>query len=308
MVVTALVLWVALTVGGRAYVILLFGMAAGLAVLAIAVSATCVVVIIVVALFTGRRRIGAAIAVTLLAFLSTAVGIVGFGGIPMIWIGFELVHPIVAVASALVLGVFFEPVWARILGGLALVALIVSGAVLLAPEDTQPERSADAVQAEANFEYFVENGTFPVIADLTGATVVDRPGSGGYTHTLMITEGGGVLDLVRERVDFSSPDIQPCWYLTVETLELSLEDALADYAAWCTKTGEEWRMADGTGFALMEDGDIIAIRPAFDHDVALAGGYRPANSEEISAAWPTLRSMTGEEVRRYVRWPGMDDG
>lgn len=303
---TALVLWVALTIGGQAYVVFLFGMVVGLVVLAIAVAVTCAVVAVVVALITGRRRIGGAITVTLLAFLSTAVGIVGFGEIPMIWVGFELVHPIVAVGSALVLGLFFEPRWARVLGGLALVALIVGGVVLLAPEDTEPERSSDAVQAEANFEYWLEYGTYPMVADLPGATVVDQAGSGGYTHTLMITEDGGVLDIVREDVDFTNPEVQPCWYLTRETLELATTDSLADYASWCIKEGEEWRMVDGTGIARMENGEITAIRPAFDPDVALVGGDRAADADEIAAAWASLRSMTEDEVRRYVRWPGMD--
>lgn len=304
--VTALVLWVALTIGGRAYVVLMFGMVVGLVMLAIAVVLTCVVVTVAIAAFTGRRRIGGAITVTLLAFLSTAVGIVGFGEIPMIWVGFELVHLIVAVASALVLGLFFEPLWARTLGCVALVALIVCGVVLLTPEDTEPERSADAVQAEANFEYYLENGTYPMVADLPGATVVDQPGSGGVSHTLMITEDGGVLDIVREEVDMSNPEIQPCWYLTRETLELSVTDSLADYASWCVRAGEEWRMVDGTGVARMEDGEITAIRPAFDPDVALVGGDRAADADEIAAAWASLRPMTEDEVRRYVRWPGMD--
>ncbi|RWZ46143.1 hypothetical protein ELQ90_16085 [Labedella phragmitis] len=303
---TALLLWVALTIGGQAAVVLMFGGMVGLAVLAVAVAVACATVAIVLSALTGRRRIGAAIAVTLLAFVATAVGLVGFGSIPMIWVGFELVHLIVAVLSALVLGLFLEPLWLRIVGALSLVALIVAGAVLLAPENAEPEPSPDALQAQVNFEYFIENGTYPMVADLPGATLAGHPATGEFAHTLMITEDGGVLDIVREAATTSNPDITPCWYLIRETLPLEQTDTLADYASWCVKEGDVWRMVDGTGLARMEDGDLIAVRPAFDPDVANVGGSRPANADEIAAAWATLRPMTEAEVRRHVQWPGVE--
>lgn len=308
---TALVLWVALTIGGHAFVVLAFGGMIGLAVLAVAVVVAGAAVAAVVFAFTGRRRIGAAITVTLLAFVATAVCIVGFGSIPMIWVGFELAHLIVAVESALVLGMFLEPLWLRLVGAMSLVALMVAGAVLLAPEEptSTPEADtvADAQQIEADYESFLENGPFPMVADLPGATIVDLPDDSGSLRTLMITEGGGVLEILRQQREPTEPDIFPCWTLTRDDPPLHPGDALADYASWCVKEGDLWRMVDGTGLASRDDGDLVALRAAFDADVAVAGGSRPANAEEIAAAWAALRPMTEAEVRRYVRWPGMEE-
>jgi hypothetical protein len=308
---TALLLWVALTIGGQAAVVLMFGGLVGLAVLAIAVAAACATVAVVLAALTGRRRIGAAVTVTLLAFVATGVGIVGFGSIPMIWVGFELVHLIVAVGSALVLGLFLEPLWLRIVGAASLVALIVAGAVLLAPEERvtepEPDPAAAAQQIEADYQSFLENGPYPMVADLPGATIVDLPDDSGYLRTLMITEGGGVLEIVRSQREPTESDIFPCWTLTRDDPPLHPADTLADYASWCVKEGALWRMVDGTGIASREDGDLIALRAAFDSDVTVAGGSRPANAEEIAAAWATLRPMTELEVRRYIQWPGVEE-
>jgi hypothetical protein len=303
---TVLVLWAGLEVGSRAYIGFAFGMGLGLVILAATIAAIGFVIAFIVSALTGRRRVGAAVTVTLLAFLSTAAAVVGFGSFPMIWVGFDLVHLIVASLSGLVLGLFLEPLWARLLGGVGLLALAAAGVLLFGPGGGDPQPSADAVQAEDNFEYYIENGSYPMVADLPGATIVDQPTSGGIAHTTMITEDGGVLDITREAVVMSNPEVQPCWYLTRETLELSATDALADYASWCIKTGEEWHMVDGTGIARTENDEIIAIRPAFDTDIDLAGGDRPANADEIAAAWAALRPMTEDEVRRYVRWPGVD--
>jgi hypothetical protein len=308
-VVTALILWVALTIGGQATIVLMFGGMVGLAVLTVAVAAACATVAVVLSALTGRRRTGAAITVTLLAFVATGVGIVGFGSIPMIWVGFELVHLIVAIGSALVLGLFLEPLSLRIAGALSLVSLIAAGAVLLAPEEREPEPDAAAwaQQVEANFESFLDNGPYPMVADLPGATIVDLPDDSGYLHTLMITEGGGVLEIIREQREPTESDIFPCWMLTRADPPLHPADTLADYASWCVKEGALWRMVDGTGIASRDDGDLIALRAAFDSDVTVAGGSRPANAEEIASAWATLRPMTEAEVRRYVQWPGMEE-
>lgn len=306
---TSVILWIMLNVAFSGVVGLLFGQWLGLAAMAVAVVLGCVAIARLLRILTGKRGVAAAMTVTLTAIVSLVVAFVGFGTVPMIWVqpGFELVHVLVAVPAALIVGLFTGPLALRLLGLVGALALIAGGAWLIAPDvaqelgPSQGEVQAQQ-QAERNFEAFIANGVYPYVADIPQGSIWGYVQDGGPFRTLTTTDGGGVLEVVHdpEPIDHN-PEIAPCWYLAQPDMGLESTDALADYANWCTKDADVWLLTDGTGFAWMnEDGGLIAVRAAVEQNVKLADGERPANATEVAQASDAVRPMTEQEARDYM--------
>ncbi len=317
LVLAAIVLWAALNFGLRSVVVVLFAGWSGLPFVIIAPTVAMILISIIVAVCTGRRNIPAAvtaaIVVTVIAFIALGVAFVRFRTVPMIWVepGFELVPLLIAVPCALMLGLFLGRWKLRVVGMLG-VALLVTGAVVVGGPNAGPadlslearlEAEAEqqaAEQEDANFESFIDSGDFPMVADVPNGRVVGVLPNGGPPQTLSVTADGGVVEVVIDRSPIASnPEITPCWYISGPDMGLEPTDTMEDYASWCAKEGELWRLTDGTGYARMEEGSLIAVSSATVDNVQVADGKRPANAEEILEAWNSLRLMTEAEVREH---------
>jgi hypothetical protein len=295
---TAIVLLVALNVGMSSVVALMFG---GLPVLIIAPGIAVVLISVVLSACTGRRSIRAAIAVSVVAFVALGIAL---GTVPMIWVqsGFELVHLLIAIPSPLTLGLFLGP-WRSRIAGLIGTALLITVAVWVSAPDPQPTGPSQAEQQEhANFEAFIESGAFPMVADLPGGTIVGVVPDGGPSRTLSVTADGGVVEVVIDRNPIATnPDIAPCWYLSAADMGLEDSDTIQNYASWCVQGHDLWRLTDGTGYARMENGSLIAVKSATSENVQAGGGERSANAGEVLEAWDSLRVMTEVEVRKQLQ-------
>lgn len=301
---TAIVLLVALNFGMGGVVVLLYGGFLGLLMLIIAPSAAVVLISIIVSACTGRRNIRAAIVVTVAAFVALGIAFFGFGTVPMIWVqpGFELVHLLIAVPSALTLGLFLGS-WRLRIAGVIGAALVITGAVWVSTPDPQPTAPSQAEQQDqANFEAFIKSGAFPMVADLPGGTIVGVVSDGGPPRTLSVTADGGVVEVVIDRNPIAAnPDSAPCWYLSAANRSLKDTDTIQDYASWCIHDRELWRLTDGTGYARMENGNLIAVKSASTENVQAGGGARSASASEVLEAWDSLRPMTEAEVRKHLQ-------
>ncbi|MCP2030732.1 hypothetical protein L1277_000796 [Okibacterium sp. HSC-33S16] len=295
-------------------VLLLAGWA-GLPLLIIAPVLAVILISIIVSVCTGRRNIPgampAATVVTFIAFVGLGIALFDFGTVPMIWVepGFELVHVLVAVPAALTLGLFLVTWRLRVVGVVG-IALLIGVLVVITTSNGQhvsswqAEREAlDAQQAaaqeDANFEAYIQSGTFPIVADLPGGTIFGVVSDGGPPRTLSTTVDGGVVEVVIDRNPIpTNPETTPCWYISAPNMGLEPTDTMQDYAAWCVQEGGLWRLTDGTGYARMEGDSVIATTSASTENVHLAGGARPASPEEVLEAWDSLRLMTEAEVRK----------
>ena len=297
---TAVILTVGLNVGMVGVVSAMFGGPFGLLVLAVVMSVAVVLISLTVSALTGRRRIGAAIVVTVVAFVALGVAVFGFGTVPMLWVqpGFELVHPLIAVPSALLLGLFL-PTWRLRIVGFVGAALLVAGAAWVAvPEPRAAGPSQDQLQLDANFEAYIDSGAFPMVADMPGGTIAGVVADGGPARALTVTADGGVVEVVIDRQPIATnPDTAPCLYLAEPDMGLEDTDTLDEYADWCVRDGDEWRLTDATGYARMENGSLIAVKSAISQNVRAGAGERAADATEVLEAWRSLRLMTESEVR-----------
>ena len=150
MALTSIVLLVALNVGMGSAVAVLFGGVFGLVVLIIIPGISVVLIAIILSVFTGRRHIPAAIVVTVVAFVALGIALLGFGTMPMIWVqpGFELVHLLIAVSSALTLGLFLGS-WPLRITGVIGTALLIAGTTWVMTPDPPPTGPSQAEQQVA---------------------------------------------------------------------------------------------------------------------------------------------------------------
>jgi len=300
---TAAVLWAALAVTTGLFVAAAFGAWwASLIGLAVLLVLEVLAITALLRVGSGRRHRITAVVIVLVSVVGLGLALARFGQIPMVWVapGFELVHPVVAVASALIPGIAIGPRWMRVVCGM-LVAGALAAAVWWVAATTEPPADPLAqplAQQEANFEAYVAGGDFPLVADLPSGTIVDGTPLGGPPTMLVRTAAGGVVAITTDRTPVvEQPDSWPCWFLADGGRDLESTDSLADVADWCVQDGERWRRVDGLGIARLNGAGLVAVSPASTHDIATAGGDRPATSEEIAAVFDALRPMTEREVR-----------
>jgi hypothetical protein len=296
-------LTVALNIGLGGLVAFAFGGVAGLVISIVVLVVAIGLIATVMSLVTAPHRIWAAVCATMVAFVALGIAVFGFGSVPMVWVspGIDLVTVLIAIPSALTLGLFVSSWRARIVGLVGGVALVLGAVWVAAPEPAPTGPSQAELQIDANFEGYVSNGEFPLIADLPGASLIDV--SLDPAQSTIETADGGVIGIVIDRHPLMplNPDIGPCWYILDVTagIEVAETDTLEDYASWCVLDQGVWRLVDGTGYARIENGGVIAVSPAATALVQPAEGQRPPNAEGVLEAWTSLRPMTEAEVREH---------
>lgn len=297
---TAVVLLVGLQMVLGGAVVLMFGGLLGLAFLILVPIGVAAAISVILYLCTGRKHIGASVTVTLIAFVSLGIAFFSFGTVPMIWVqpGFELVYVLIAVPSALCLGLFLGTWPLRAIGAAGLVLLTAGAVWVTAPEPVPDVASEAQLQEDANFEAYVASGLFPMVADVPGGTIGGVVPDGGPPRTLSVTADGGVVEVVIDRYPITTnPSTVPCRYLSDTSRILDETDTLEEYADWCVADGDIWRLTDGTGYARMDGDSLVAVRSAIPQNVRTDEGERPANPAEVLEAWNSLRMMTEAEVR-----------
>jgi hypothetical protein len=311
---TAIALWATLMSASTAFVAVMFGQLIAALAFGVGLVIPGLAIAGITRVFTGRFHVAGAVTVTVSAIAAYGIAQYGFGTIPMIWVptgigplpGFELVHVVIALCAATVLGLFIGPTPMRIVGAFGLVALIGGGIWVALPDPVEPpDLSAADLQEKANYESFIDDGVYPMVVDLPSWEVVNvTVGSGPFRTQLLTADGGGLEVVLDVNPLIFDTGVGPCWYLAEPNLALDATDSLDDYAAWCTKEADVWSLTDGTGYARMQDGGLVVVKAAADVEVGLVGGDRPADATEVAAAWQTVRPMTEPEVRRYTedRW------
>ncbi len=293
------VLWVGLYVGMSAFMAVLFGAFVGLVGIVIVMVLVVVVLATIIKAATGRRRVGAAIAVTLFAGVAQAVALAHFGQIPMMWVqpGLDLVYPVIAVFGALALGLFLGPWRVRVAGAVAALSIVVVAVSVFKSEPVgfDPSNGSSPKEELARFT-MLNSGT--LVADAPGFEVVRVRRSGAYTAWEK-TPGGGVVQI---SYDVRPPDedvasVYPCWTLRYGQMGLKSTDAIEDFADWCVPDDEGWARTDGTGFTRLRDGEYVTVKSADDVNVRFAGAPRTANPADVALALATLRPITEDEMR-----------
>lgn len=219
-------------------------------------------------------------------------------------------HVLVCFLSAGLLGLFLGPVVVRIVGAISAIALIATLVLLPTSADKAAEQHAQNQQqlADEQRDYFLAEGTHPVVTDLVGWANPLVRATGGDAMTWVVSDDGAVADiLVTGHVNEATMyPMAPCtWIQRQGDFGTSVNGALPD---WCVKTEAGWARADGTGASFVQDGNLIAVNIGDDFDIRDTGGTRPATPEEISALVSSLRPMTDAEIDKWVlpTYAGLD--
>jgi hypothetical protein len=301
---TALVVWGGLTLAFQAFVALIFGGILGLLLVPVYLAGTVALVVLISWKFTGRRRIAAAITVTIAAVVSLALAFGEFSTIPMIWVqpGFELVNLLVAIAAALLLGAFIGPLWLRVIGGASAVAIVFFWCLALAPE--QEPVPDQPISLDAEYDAFADWNSLSLVSAVPGSSLMSLESFGSPAHVSWIrTADDGVLSI---SVDITGPGqeiahVYPCWMISDNNMDLTPEDTIADYSDWCVSTDYGWARVDGMGFVRLDGTTLIAVRSVESTQIASIGDGQghPATGAEVAAAFDALRPITDEELRGY---------
>jgi len=293
------VLWAGLYVGMSAFVAVLFGAIAGLAGIVIVMASVVAVLVAVIKAATGRRRVGAAIVVTLFTWVGQAVALAQFDQIPMMWVspGLDLVYPVVAMCGAFALGVFLGPRWVRVAGAVAALSIVVVS-VSAVRDGTAGFDLGNGSSYEEQLARFTLLNSGTLVADAPEFEVVLVRHSGAYTAWEK-TSGGGVVQISYDarQPDADVASVYPCWALRYGRMGLKSTDAVEDFADWCVPDDEGWARTDGTGFARLRDGQYVTVKSADPEYVRFAGAPRTANPAEVALALATLRPITDDEMR-----------
>lgn len=302
LVLAALVLWAAVFFGAASFVAIAFGGLLGLVFLAVVFAGAVVGIAALTRALTGRMRWGAAVTVVTIAAVGFGISLAHFGTIPMIWIpqpGFELMYPIIAIAAALVLGLFLGPLPLRVVGALAAVGIIVVAVLAFQPE--QPAVDPDAAASpEEQFAAYRQLYESALVSGVPGSSAVRFDSLGGPGPiSWNLTTGGGVVQVARVTADPASEiaELMPCWMLAHPNMDLQSTDSPSDYASWCVPDAEGWARTDGLGFARQTGDVLIAVTGAEPTETQIAGGTRPATADEVRAALESLRPPTVDELR-----------
>ncbi|ANG86408.1 hypothetical protein [Microbacterium aurantiacum] len=211
-------------------------------------------------------------------------------------------HALVCLLTAGLLGLFLGPVAMRIVGAISAVTLIATLVLLPTSADKAAEQHARNQQQLVNeqLDYFLAEGTRPVVTDLAGWRNPLIRATGGDAMTWVVSDDGAVADIrVTGHVNEATMDpMAPCtWIQRPGDAGGSVNGALPD---WCVQTEAGWVRGDGNGASFVRDGTLIAVNIGDDYDIRDTGGSSPATPEEISALAASLRPMTDAEIDKWV--------
>lgn len=292
-------LWAGVYVGMSAFVAVLFGGFVGLAGVAIVMVVVVAVLAGIAKAATGRRRVGAAIVVTLFAGAAQAGALAHFGEIPMMWVrpGLDLVYPVVALCGAFVFGAFLGPRWVRVASAAAALATAVAAVSVLGAGSAEFDLG-NGSSPEEQFARFKLRNSGTLVAEAQGFEVVRVHRAGAYTAWER-TPGGGVVEIAYydrpPEADVAA--VYPCWTLRYGQMGLDSTAKVEDFADWCVPDDEGWTRTDGTGFARLRGDVYVTVKSADDVNVQFAGASRTASPAEVALALAALRPITEEEMR-----------
>ena len=258
---------------------------------------------------TGKRRIGASFLIVAAACVLIAVWFFQAATIPIFWLvppGVDAAFPIVAVVGGLTFGLILGPGPLRIVGAIAAAALLVT--VVAIPlmgqvrereaQTARDEQAAREAQAQrlATFEQFIVDGVHPMTLDAARATVTgyDLEWAG---RTFVVTDGGGaVLVSIHDWNETVDPLFR-CTSLGGPGQQL-WTDTLEDFAEWCTVSGDDAALVDGTGLSQIRGDRLVTVSAMlFPREIEEWGATRPANAAEVREIFDALRPMTEAELR-----------
>lgn len=251
---------------------------------------------------TGRWHVLGAVTSTIALVWAGAYGLLNGILLPLFIQPEWWPHALVCFLSAGLLGLFLGPVVVRIVGATSAIALIATLALLPTDADKAAEQHKQDQQqlVEEQLDYFLAEGTHPVVTDLVGWANPLVRATGGGAMTWVVSDDGAVADiLVTGHVNEATMDpMAPCtWIQRQGDVGMPVDGALPD---WCVKTEAGWARADGNGASFVRDGTLIAVNIGDDFDIRDTGGTRPATPEEISALVASLRPMTDAEIDKWI--------
>lgn len=254
---------------------------------------------------TGRHRVPVSMLVVLGSTAFAGAWLVSVGSIPIWWVppGLDAAFPVVAIAGGLMFGLLTGP---RSLQRVGVVAAIVVGIAVAAPFAVAKVREiADAAASAAEearldeqrriqvFEDFIANGPHPMTVDLEGAEVVSMDRSPARTYVLV---GGGMVEVEVDAWGELANPLTRCTSIAAPGQPHELTDTLEDFAAWCTVSGPDAVLVDGTGVSQIRD-DLLVVAHTVEHAAKLDPNARPATADEVQAVFDALRPMTEAELR-----------
>jgi len=208
-------------------------------------------------------------------------------------------YPVIGIVAALVLGLFLGPLPLRIVGGLAAAGVVVVAVLVLPPGEPAVDVNAVA-SPEEQFAAYRDQYESSLVSGVPGSspTRFDNLGGPGPI-SWNLTSDGGVVQVARVVNDPASEiaDLAPCWILAHPNMGLQPTDSTSDYATWCVPDADGWARTDGLGFARRSGDVLVAVTGTERTEMQIAGGARPATTDDVRATLDSLRPPTVDELR-----------
>jgi hypothetical protein len=251
-------------------------------------------------IFLGRLSIlGAAVTTGFLAW----AGAFGFlNGVlhPLALQEGVLLHVAVCGMSALSLGLFLGPWPLRIAGAISMVGLIAGLALTPTPMETAviERESAEAERVQTVRSEWIDSGRFPLVTDLPGWSNVEVRATGTDAGTWVRSDTGAVAQIITQW-DAPPPDpVGPCNFIGGPGLDW--DRGVDQLPTWCIRSGNQWARADGSAIYSYDDGTATWMIALGGYEAERVGGSTAATAQDISALFPSLRTMSREEAEHYL--------
>lgn len=271
-----------------------------------AVIALVVVHVVIAARVTGRRHVLSSTVVVLASAAFAGAWLVSAGTIPIWWVapGFDAAFPVVALTGGVLFGLLTGPPSLRRVGVGVLVVVAIAIAtpfvavqvqsIADAAARAEEEARADEQRRLEAFEDFIANGPHPMTVDLAGAEVISMDRWPALTYVLV--DGEGVVEVDVDAWNELSNPLTRCAFIAAPGKPYELTGTLEDFDAWCTVSGDDAVLVDGTGISQIREDRLVLVHTV-EHAAKLDPNARPATADEVQAVFEALRPMTEAELR-----------
>lgn len=280
-----------------------FGSPAMLWGIVVVAAVTATFLIFAVTILAGSRRIVGPIVATVVTAITGGLALVMGELTPMLGEpATPAAHFLICAGGALVLGLFLGPWPFRVIGGIAAISVVVYGGLIAPPlpQDNRQPATGNRQEIEANFEYFLDNGTRPLVPDDSDWEVAYLDASGGPATSVIVSPGGRATTVVVDNTQLSGTwdaDAFACWQLTDRYTSPDTEITFADWSDVCVKTADGWEALDGSGFGWDDGGALILVMATRPNEFDAVAGVGPARMDEMRELRGKLRPMTKDEMR-----------